>query len=240
MLEVKDLRKSFKDNEVLKGINLKIEKGDIICIIGSSGCGKSTFIRCINFIETPTSGKVIFNNKEYSIEDKDIYKLREKVGMVFQQFNLFPHLTVLENITLAPIKHNIMTKEDANKEAIKLLKLINLESKKDNYPKELSGGEKQRIAIIRTLIMKPDIILFDEPTSALDPQMVKEVLELIKDIAKRGMTMLIVSHEMEFVRNIATKVIFLNNGVIEEEGSVDEVFGNPKSAKLKEFLSNIS
>lgn len=240
MLEIKNLKKSFRDNEVLKGIDMNVSKGDIICIIGPSGCGKSTLLRCINFIENPTSGKVIFENKEYNMKSKDIFELRKKVGMVFQQFNLFPHLTVLDNLILAPIKNKLMTKEEAIKEGKKLLKHINLDGFEYRYPRELSGGQQQRIAIARTLIMNPDLILFDEPTSALDPQMVREVLELIKDIANKGMTMIIVSHEMEFVKNIATKVIFLNNGKIEEEGTVDDIFNKPKSNNLKDFLSNIS
>ena len=239
MLVVKNLKKNFNKNKVLDGIDLSIEKGERIAIIGPSGCGKSTFLRCINLLEKPDSGNIIFNNVDITKLDKDLHLYREKIGMVFQQFNLFNNLTVLENIILAPINLKLMNERNAKKEAIKLLKKIGLENKKDNYPNELSGGQKQRVAIIRTLIMKPDIILFDEPTSALDPEMVDEVLELIKEIANLGMTMLIVSHEMEFVKNIATKVVFMNEGKIVESGSVEEVFNKPKYERLKEFIKNI-
>ena len=237
MLVVNNLKKSFNQNKILNGINLNIEKGERIAIIGPSGCGKSTFLRCINLLEKPDSGNIIFNNVDLT-KQKDLHKYREHIGMVFQQFNLFNNLTVLENIILAPVNLKLLTETDAKKEAIKLLKKIGLENKKDNYPSELSGGQKQRVAIIRTLIMKPSIILFDEPTSALDPEMVDEVLELIKEIAHDGMTMIIVSHEMEFVKNIATKVIFINEGKIIESGSVEEIFNNPKNERLKEFIKN--
>ena len=239
MLEVKGLKKQFGKNLVLKGIDLNIEKGERIAIIGPSGCGKSTFLRCLNLLEKPDSGKVIFNNIDLTLCDKDLHVYREKIGMVFQQFNLFNNLTVLENVILAPVNLKLLSGEDAIREAIKLLKKIGLENKKDNYPNELSGGQKQRVAIIRSLIMKPDIILFDEPTSALDPEMVDEVLELIKEIANEGMTMVIVSHEMDFVKNIATKVVFLYNGRIVEDGTVEEIFKNPKNERLKEFIKNI-
>lgn len=239
MLVVKNLKKNFNKNKVLDGIDLSIEKGERIAIIGPSGCGKSTFLRCINLLEKPDSGNLLFNNVDITKLDKDLHLYREKIGMVFQQFNLFNNLTVLENIILAPINLKLMNERNAKKEAIKLLKKIGLESKKDNYPNELSGGQKQRVAIIRTLIMKPDIILFDEPTSALDPEMVDEVLELIKEIANLGMTMIIVSHEMDFVKNIATKVVFINEGKIVESGSVEEIFNRPKNERLKEFIKNI-
>lgn len=236
MLEVKNLKKKFGNNIVLNGIDLKVEKGDRLAIIGPSGCGKSTLLRCLNMIERPTSGKVIFEGIDLTKKGIDMSKMRKKIGMVFQQFNLFPHLTVLENITLAPIKLKIMTKEEANKKAKELLDLIELEDKSDNYPEELSGGQKQRVAIVRSLIMNPDIILFDEPTSALDPEMTLEVLELIKNIADNGMTMVIVSHEMNFVRKCANKVIFIDDGKISFYGTAKEAFSNRDNERLKDFL----
>lgn len=236
MLEVKNLKKKFGNNIVLNGIDLKVEKGDRLAIIGPSGCGKSTLLRCLNMIERPTSGKVIFEGIDLTKKGIDMSKMRKKIGMVFQQFNLFPHLTVLENITLAPIKLKIMTKEEANKKAMELLDLIGLEDKSDNYPEELSGGQKQRVAIVRSLIMNPDIILFDEPTSALDPEMTLEVLELIKNIADNGMTMVIVSHEMNFVRKCANKVIFIDNGKISFFGTTKEAFNNKDNDRLQDFL----
>lgn len=237
MLEVKNLKKSFGKNMVLKGINFKINKGDIIAIIGPSGCGKSTFLRCLNMIERPTSGKVLFEGYDLTDKDIDLPKIREKIGMVFQQFNLFPHLTVIQNITLAPIKLGIMSPDDANKRAIELLETINLFDKKDYYPNELSGGQKQRVAIVRSLIMNPDIILFDEPTSALDPEMVGEVLDLIRDIADKGMTMVIVSHEMNFVRKSANRFVFMDNGKISFDGTVKDAFSNRDNQRLRDFLS---
>ena len=240
MLEVKNLKKKFGNNIVLNGIDLKVEKGDRLAIIGPSGCGKSTLLRCLNMIERPTSGKVIFEGIDLTKKGIDMSKMRKKIGMVFQQFNLFPHLTVLENITLAPIKLKIMTKEEANKKAKELLDLIGLEDKSDNYPEELSGGQKQRVAIVRSLIMNPDIILFDEPTSALDPEMTLEVLELIKNIADNGMTMVIVSHEMNFVRKCANKVIFIDNGKISFFGTTKEAFNNKDNDRLQDFLLKTS
>ncbi|MGN1341661.1 MAG: amino acid ABC transporter ATP-binding protein [Bacilli bacterium] len=240
MLEVKNLKKKFGNNIVLNGIDLKVEKGDRLAIIGPSGCGKSTLLRCLNMIERPTSGKVIFEGIDLTKKGIDMSKMRKKIGMVFQQFNLFPHLTVLENITLAPIKLKIMTKEEANKKAMELLDLIGLEDKSDNYPEELSGGQKQRVAIVRSLIMNPDIILFDEPTSALDPEMTLEVLELIKNIADNGMTMVIVSHEMNFVRKCANKVIFIDNGKISFFGTTKEAFNNKDNDRLQDFLLKTS
>lgn len=237
MLEVKNLKKSFGKNMVLKGIDFKINKGDIIAIIGPSGCGKSTFLRCLNMIERPTSGKVLFEGYDLTDKDIDLPKIREKIGMVFQQFNLFPHLTVIQNITLAPIKLGIMSPDDANKRAIELLETINLFDKKDYYPNELSGGQKQRVAIVRSLIMNPDIILFDEPTSALDPEMVGEVLDLIRDIADKGMTMVIVSHEMNFVRKSANRFVFMDNGKISFDGTVKDAFSNRDNQRLRDFLS---
>ena len=237
MLEVKNLKKSFDNNKVLKGIDFKVNKGDIVAVIGPSGCGKSTFLRCLNMIERPTGGKVIFEGYDLIAGNVNLPKIREKIGMVFQQFNLFPHLTVIQNITLAPIKLGIMSQDDANKRAVELLKTINLLDKKDYYPNELSGGQKQRVAIVRSLIMNPDIILFDEPTSALDPEMVGEVLDLIRDIADKGMTMIIVSHEMNFVRKSANRLVFMDNGKISFDGSVKEGFANKDNERLKEFLS---
>lgn len=239
MLVIKNLKKSFGKHNILKDIDLTVEKGERVALIGPSGCGKSTFLRCINLLEKIDSGNIYFNDIDLTKVKKDLNLYREKIGMVFQQFNLFNNLTVLENITFAPIKLKLLSESDAKKEAIKLLKKIGLENKKDNYPNELSGGQKQRVAIIRTLIMKPDIILFDEPTSALDPEMIGEVEDLIKQIANDGMTMIIVSHEMEFVKNIATKVIFINEGKIVESGTVKEIFEKPKNERLKEFIKNI-
>ena len=236
MLEVKKLKKKFGKNEILKGIDLVIEKGDRVAIIGPSGCGKSTFLRCLNMIEHPTSGKVIFEGKDLTNEKTNLYLVREKIGMGFQQFNLFPHLTVEKNITLAPIKLGVLSEEEAIKKADELLDKIGLLDKKNHYPDELSGGQKQRVAIARSLIMSPDIILFDEPTSALDPEMVGEVLELIKQIGDDGMTMVIVSHEMNFVRSCANKIVFLDGGKVSFVGSVEEAFANKDNERLKEFL----
>ncbi len=236
MLEVKKIKKKFGKNEILKGIDLKIEKGDRIAIIGPSGCGKSTFLRCLNMIEPPTSGKIIFEGNDLTNPKTNLSEVREKIGMVFQQFNLFPHLTVLKNITLAPVKLGLMSEEEAIDKAEDLLEKINLLDKKNNYPDELSGGQKQRVAIARSLIMNPDIILFDEPTSALDPEMVGEVLELIQEIAESGMTMVIVSHEMNFVKACANKIIFLDGGKISFMGTVEETFNNKENQRLKEFL----
>lgn len=239
MLEVKNLKKQFGNNLVLKGIDLKVDKGDTVAIIGPSGCGKSTLLRCLNMIETPTSGHIIFEGNDIT-QDNNLSKVREKIGMVFQQFNLFSHLTVEQNITLAPIKLGIMDETSAKRKAHQLLKSINLYDKRDNYPEQLSGGQKQRVAIIRSLIMNPEIILFDEPTSALDPEMVGEVLELIKKIADQGMTIIIVSHEMNFVRKTANKVIFMEAGKIVSAGSVDDIFKNNDNLRLKEFLSKMN
>ena len=239
MITVKNLKKKFGNKVVLKGIDLNVEKGECVVIIGPSGCGKSTLLRCINGIEKLTSGKVIFEGKDINGKNVDINKIREKMGMVFQQFNLFPHLTVTENIILAPVKLKIMTNEDAIKKAVELLELIDLKDKKDMYPSQLSGGQKQRIAIARALIMNPDVMLFDEPTSALDPEMVDEVSNLMKDLAKKGMTMIVVTHEMSFVKECASRVIFMEDGNLVEEGSVKDIFENPKSDRLKEFLSKV-
>lgn len=237
MLSVKNLKKKYGNNMVLKDISFEVEKGDRIAIIGPSGCGKSTLLRCLNMIEKPTSGKIIFEGTDLTKENTNITKTREKMGMVFQQFNLFPHLSVLENITLAPIKLKIMSKEEANKKALELLEKIDLKDKSDSYPSQLSGGQKQRVAIIRSLIMEPDIILFDEPTSSLDPEMVHEVLNLIMDIASEGMTMIVVSHEMSFVKKFASKILFIDDGKISFSGNTDEVFKNKDNKRLMDFLA---
>ena len=235
MLEIKDIHKNFGKTKVLKGVNLNVSEKDIVVIIGPSGSGKSTLLRVINELEKPNKGQIIFEGKAVT----NIDEYRKKVGMVFQHFNLFPHLTVLDNLILAPVKLKIKNKEDAIIEARKLLKDVGLSDKENTYPSNLSGGQKQRIAIIRTLMMNPKIILFDEPTSALDPEMVEEVLELMKKLAKDGMTMIVVSHEMKFAREVATKMIFIADGKIEEEGTPNQIFEHPKSDRLKEFISKI-
>lgn len=237
MLEVKNLKKSFGKTEVLKGISFKVEKGEVISIIGPSGCGKSTLLRCINMLEKPSRGRIIFENIDITDKKTDLPVVREKIGMVFQQFNLFPHLTVLDNIILAPIKLGLMDRDSAIKMAMELLEDISLLDKKDNYPDELSGGQKQRVAIIRALIMNPDIILFDEPTSALDPEMVGDVLELIMKLADTGMTMIVVSHEMSFVKKCASRVLFMDDGKIMVDGTPDDIFGNKDNERLREFLN---
>ncbi len=239
MLEIKNLKKKFGNKKVLNGINLKVEKGSVVGIIGPSGCGKSTLLRCINLLEKPDSGQVIFEGDDL-VDNKSFVETRRKIGMVFQQFNLFDHMSVLDNIIFAPVKLKIMKKEEAIKKAIELLKEIDLFDIKDNYPHELSGGQKQRVAIIRTLIMKPEIILFDEPTSALDPEMIGEVTNLMRKLANEGMTMIVVSHEMSFIKSFCTKVVFLSNGVIVEEGTSNQIFNKPKDKRLKNFLSKIN
>ena len=239
MLEVNKLKKKFGKNIVLKEINLKIEKGDRLAIIGPSGCGKSTLLRCLNMLEVPDEGQIIFNNQDITKKGINLSAVRRKMGMVFQQFNLFPHLTVLENIILAPVKLGVLTEKEARKIAIDLLKSINLSDKANHYPEELSGGQRQRVAIIRTLIMNPEIILFDEPTSALDPEMVNEVLELIMSLSDKNITILMVSHEMEFVKKFATKILFLDEGKISFLGTIDEIL-NSDNERLKEFLDKTS
>ena len=242
MLKTNDLHKNFGDLEVLKGITTEIKKGEVVAVIGPSGSGKSTFLRCLNLLEEPTSGEVIFKGQNLTTkEDKsfDINKVRQHIGMVFQHFNLFPNMTVLENITLAPINIKGMRKAEAEAEALDLLKKVGLAEKKNVYPSTLSGGQKQRVAIARALAMKPDVMLFDEPTSALDPEMVKEVLMVIKDLAKSGMTIVIVTHEMGFAKEIATRVMFVDEGVILEEGTPDDVFNHPKHTRTQEFLNQI-
>lgn len=237
MLEVKNLKKSFGKTEVLKGISFKVEKGEVISIIGPSGCGKSTLLRCINMLEKPNSGKIVFEGTLVTDKKTDLPLIRKKIGMVFQQFNLFPHLTVLDNIILSPIKLGLMDRDSAVKKAMELLEDISLLDKKNSYPDELSGGQKQRVAIIRALIMNPDIILFDEPTSALDPEMVGDVLELIMKLANTGMTMIVVSHEMSFVKKCASRVLFMDNGKIMVDGTPDDIFGNKDNERLREFLN---
>ena len=239
ILEVQDLRKSFGDHEVLKGITTTIRKGDVLALIGPSGCGKSTFLRSLNMLETPTGGHVLFEGIDMTDASVDINHVREKIGMVFQQFNLFPNMTIKENIMLAPVKLGKMTKEEAEKRAMELLERIGLADKTDAYSTQLSGGQKQRIAIVRSLAMSPDIILFDEPTSALDPEMVGEVLSVMKELAEDGMTMVVVTHEMGFAREVANRVMFINDGVIQEENSPKELFSNPQSPRLREFLSKV-
>lgn len=239
MIETKKLEKHFKDLYVLKGIDQKIEKGEKVVIVGPSGSGKSTFLRCLNFLEVPTGGEVWFEGINLTDASVNIDKHRQKMGMVFQHFNLFPHLTIMQNITLAPIKLKLQTKEEAEANAERLLERIGLLDKKDAYPSTLSGGQKQRIAIVRSLAMNPDVMLFDEPTSALDPEMVGEVLDLIKELADDGMTMVIVTHEMAFAKEVATRVLFMDEGQILEENTPEEFFGNPQNERLKEFLSKV-
>ena len=239
MIDVIDLKKNFGDNEVLKGINMTINKGDIVVVIGPSGSGKSTFLRCLNCMEDPTSGKIIFEGVDIADPKVDINIHRRKMGMVFQHFNLFNNLTIMDNITLAPIKLKLMSEEEAKENALKLLNRVGLAEKADAYPGSLSGGQKQRIAIVRSLAMSPKVMLFDEPTSALDPEMVGEVLEVMKELADSGMTMVVVTHEMGFAREVGTKVLFMDGGNIIEENTPQEFFGNPKSPRLQEFLSKV-
>lgn len=237
MLEAKNIEKSFGKLKVLKGINLTVNQGQRIVIIGPSGSGKSTFLRCLNLLEEPSKGEVRYNNVKLTNDNK--LQMRKKIGMVFQNFNLFANLTVLDNLILAPVKEGVLTEKEALKKADKLLKEISLEDKKDTYPSSLSGGQKQRVAIARSLMMNPDIILFDEPTSALDPEMIEDVLNLMKRVAEEGMTMVVVTHELEFAKDIATDVLFMDKGVIVESGTPDEIFNHPKTERLKEFLSKI-
>lgn len=239
MIETKNLYKAYGDHTVLNGISETIHKGEKVVVIGPSGSGKSTFLRCLNLLEVPTGGEVWFEGNNITDPKCDINKLRQKMGMVFQQFNLFPHLSVKQNITLAPVKLLGMKKEEADKKAMELLARIGLQDKADSYPNQLSGGQKQRIAIIRALAMNPDVMLFDEPTSALDPEMVGEVLELMKELAEAGMTMVVVTHEMGFAREVANRVMFIDEGQIKEQGSPEEFFGNPKNPRLKDFLSKV-
>ena len=239
MIEIKNLHKNFGNNKVLKGVNEEIKKGEVVVVIGPSGSGKSTFLRCLNLLEEPSSGNIIFEGEDITDKKVDINKLREKMGMVFQQFNLFPHKTVLENITLAPTKVKGKSKEEAESIAFKLLKKIGLEEKAKSYPSELSGGQKQRIAIARALAMEPDVMLFDEPTSALDPEMVGEVLSVMKELAKEGMTMVVVTHEMGFAKEVGHRVLFMDDGNIVEQGDPKEIFSNPQNPRTKDFLSKV-
>lgn len=239
MIYVNDLHKSFGENSVLKGIDEHISKGEVVVIIGPSGSGKSTFLRCLNLLENPTSGKVMFENKDITDKSTNINLVRENMGMVFQHFNLFPHKTVMENICLAPMKVKRKSKEDAEKKAIELLEKVGLEDKSNSYPSALSGGQKQRIAIARALAMEPKVMLFDEPTSALDPEMVGEVLGVMKELAKEGMTMVIVTHEMGFAREVGDRIIFMDGGKVVEQGTPEEVFSSPKNPRTIDFLSKV-
>ena len=239
LLKIQDLHKSFGDHEVLKGINLEIKKGEVVVIIGASGSGKSTFLRTLNLLEVPSSGKIIFEGSELCAQKSDVNKHRQKMGMVFQHFNLFEHLSVLKNLCIAPIKLLKKSKEQAKKEAMELLNQVGLADKISAYPSSLSGGQKQRIAIVRALAMSPDVMLFDEPTSALDPEMVGEVLNVMKNLARSGMTMVVVTHEMGFAREVASRVLFFDKGIVAEDASPNEIFSNPKNSRLKEFLSRI-
>ncbi|WIV11275.1 amino acid ABC transporter ATP-binding protein [Proteiniborus sp. MB09-C3] len=239
MIEISNLNKKFGDLEVLNNITTNIKKGEVLVIIGPSGSGKSTFLRCLNLLEEPTSGEIIFEGKSITSKKNDINLQRQKMGMVFQQFNLFPHLTVLENIAIAPMKVKGMSQEEAGNIAVKLLKRIGLEDKTNTYPQNLSGGQKQRIAIARALAMSPDVLLFDEPTSALDPEMVGEVLDVMKGLAKEGMTMIVVTHEMGFAKEVADRVFFMDKGFIIEEGTAEEIFKTPKNQRTKEFLAKL-
>lgn len=239
MIEVKNLKISFGDLHVIKDLSINIEKGEKIVVIGPSGSGKSTFLRCLNRLDTPTGGHILFDGIDMADPKADLDKCRQKMGMVFQHFNLFPHLTVLENITLAPVSLKLKTKAQAEEHAMKLLERVGLQDKANVYPSTLSGGQKQRIAIVRSLAMDPEVILFDEPTSALDPEMVGEVLNVIKDLANEGMTMAIVTHEMGFAREVADRVIFMDGGYIAEEGTPEQIFQHPKSERLQQFLKAV-
>jgi ABC-type polar amino acid transport system ATPase subunit len=239
VITTKNLTKSYGETQVLRGISETIEKGEKVVVIGPSGSGKSTFLRCLNLLEEPTSGEIWFEGNNITEPGCDIQKVRRKMGMVFQQFNLFPHMTVLQNITFAPVKLGLMSQKEAEQKARELLNRIGLPDKEGAYPAQLSGGQKQRIAIVRSLAMNPDVMLFDEPTSALDPEMVGEVLQLMKELAEDGMTMVVVTHEMGFAKEVATRVIFIDEGVVKEQAPPQEFFSNPKDARLKEFLSKV-
>ncbi len=239
LFTINNLTKTFKDNHVLRGINTEIKAGEVLVIIGPSGSGKSTFLRCLNLLEEPTDGEIYFEGNKINDKKCNVNALRQRMGMVFQQFNLFPHMTVKKNIMLAPMKLLGMKKEDAEARAMELLNRVGLPDKADAYPNQLSGGQKQRIAIARSLAMNPDVMLFDEPTSALDPEMVGEVLELMKELARDGMTMAVVTHEMGFAKEVGTRVVFIDEGDIKEEGTPEEFFGNPKNPRLRDFLSKV-
>ena len=238
MIDVKNLHKSFGNHEVLKGVNEHIEKGEKVVVIGPSGSGKSTFLRCLNLLEEPTGGEIIFEGQNITAKDTDINLVRRRMGMVFQQFNLFPHLTVRENIKLAPVKLKVMTDEEADKRALELLARVGLPDKADSYPAQLSGGQQQRVAIARALAMKPEIMLFDEPTSALDPELVGEVLNVMRSLAKAGMTMVVVTHEIGFAREVADQVVFMDGGVVVEQGG-PEIIDNPREPRFKDFLQHV-
>ena len=237
MIKVNNLHKSFNDNEVLKGVYEHIEDGEVVVVIGPSGSGKSTFLRCLNLLETPDDGEIWVNEQQINAPNVNVNKVRQKMGMVFQHFNLFPHLTVMENITLAPVKLKKMTKLEAIEKGKELLKIVGLEEKADSYPAQLSGGQKQRIAIARSLAMEPEIMLFDEPTSALDPEMVGVVLDVMKSLAKSGMTMVVVTHEMGFAKEVGTRILFMTDGGVLESGTPQEIFDNPKHERTKQFLA---
>ena len=239
MIDVKELSKSFGELQVLKRVTTHIDQGECVCVIGPSGGGKSTFLRCLNMLETPTSGEIIFDGVSMTDPKTDINKMRQKMGMVFQHFNLFPNMTVLKNITLAPVRTGHRSAADAEKDARELLARVGLEDKANQYPAQLSGGQKQRIAIVRSLAMHPDVLLFDEPTSALDPEMVGEVLDVMKQLALAGMTMVVVTHEMGFAREVSNRVLFLDEGVIAEEGTPTQIFGSPKTPRLMSFLAKV-
>ncbi len=240
MISVKNLQKNFEGLEVLKDISVNINKGDVICVIGPSGSGKSTFLRCLNLLEKPTGGEIFFEGEELTGGKKtDLNRHRQKMGMVFQQFNLFPHMSVMENLTCAPMMLKKVPKADAEKKALELLERVGLADRADSYPNQLSGGQKQRVAIVRALCMEPDVMLFDEPTSALDPEMVGEVLDVMKELASEGMTMVVVTHEMGFAREVSNRVLFLDDGYIAEEGTPEQIFGNPQCERLKSFLNKV-
>lgn len=239
MIDVKNLHKYFGSLEVLKGIDCHIDKGECVCVIGPSGSGKSTFLRCLNLLETPTKGDIVIDDMHLTEKDFDVDAMRKRVGMVFQHFNLFPHLTILENVTLAPIRHKMMTEERAKEKAMELLNRVGVGDKADNYPAQLSGGQKQRVAIARSLALSPEVMLFDEPTSALDPEMVGEVLEVMKQLAQEGMTMVVVTHEMGFAREVANRVFFMDGGGILEEGTPEQIFDHPQEERTKAFLSKV-
>lgn len=239
MIDVKNLHKYFGSLEVLKGIDCHIDKGECVCVIGPSGSGKSTFLRCLNLLETPTKGDIVIDDMHLTEKDFDVDAMRKRVGMVFQHFNLFPHLTILENVALAPIRHKMMTEEQAKEKAMELLNRVGVGDKADNYPAQLSGGQKQRVAIARSLALSPEVMLFDEPTSALDPEMVGEVLEVMKQLAQEGMTMVVVTHEMGFAREVANRVFFMDGGGILEEGTPEQIFDHPQEERTKAFLSKV-
>ena len=239
MIKVENLCKNFQGMEVLKDVSVTINKGDVVCVIGPSGSGKSTFLRCLNMLEKPTGGKIIFDGEDLAAPKANLNLHRQKMGMVFQQFNLFPHMTVLENLTCAPMMLKKVPREEAEAKALDLLGRVGLADRADSYPNKLSGGQKQRVAIVRALCMDPDVMLFDEPTSALDPEMVGEVLDVMKTLAKKGLTMVVVTHEMGFAREVSNRVLFLDDGIIAEEGTPDEIFGNPQCERLQSFLAKV-